>query len=458
MNLFHVMQLSSSTYSQKAEEIIKRLRNTLSPSNRLISYPLVVKEAHDCIVTDIEGKAYVDFNAGWTVAPLGYSNPEVTSAIETHLRRYGGVTSVSFPNETTVRFAERLIGLTPGTFPKRVWFGHSGTDACAAAYKFIPSATKKPRILSFFGGMHGVDLAGIAMSALPMYFPFSTPNLVTKIPYAYCYRCPFKMEYPGCGIYCASDFIEEQVFKYVNPPEDTSFMMVEPIQTDSGDIVPPDGYMQKLKKTCDKFGILFVSDEVKIGFGRTGKMWGIEHSNVVPDAVAMGKAMASGMPVGALVAKKELLEIGVLPTTLCGNAIGAAAGLATLDGIEKGKLAENATKMGHYLKKKLEEVKERHELIGDVRGKGLVLGVELVKNKKTKEPAKLEIAKTLFRAWQLGLLIGYVGVHNNVIEVVPPLTITSELIDKGVEIIDSALKDVESGLVSDTAVKDYVVR
>ncbi len=440
----------------RSKEIIKRLQNAVSISNRFLYYPLVVKEAHDCTVTDVDGNTFLDFNSGWTVAGLGYSNPQVSNAVQAELARSGGVATLTFPSETTVRFAERLIGITPGTFEKKVWFGHSGADACGAVYKLFPLATKRQRIISFYGSMHGMDLAGIAMGGLPMLSNIPVPNLVTKVPYAYCYRCPFGLEYPSCGIYCASDFIENHVFKSINPPEDTSFMIVEPIQSDGGDVVPPAGYLEKLKKTCDRFGILFVSDEVKIGFGRTGKMFGIEHSpTVIPDAVIMGKSIASGIPISAVVARKELLDSAMVTSTLTGNTLGAAAGLTTLEVLEKSDLLRNASRVGALMKRRLEEMRSSHELIGDVRGKGLIIGVELVEDKKSKKPAKRETAKTVFRAWQLGLLVAYMGMHSNVIEVIPPLTITPEKADEGLAILDHALRDVESGLVSDSSVREY---
>ena len=442
---------------KKTKKIMKRLRNSVGASNLVLYYPLSVKEASGCDITDIDGNKYLDFLAGWTVAVAGYAHPKINKSITTEIKKRVGISAATFPNETSVEFAEKLISITPGNFKKKVWFGHSGTDACAAAYKMFPLATNKPRIISFHGGMHGIDVGGLAMSAIPGTAKYPIPNLVTKVPYATCYRCPFGLEYPSCNIHCASDFIEDQVFKYTTPPEDVSFMIVEPIQSDSGDAVPPIGYLEKLKKTCDKFGILFVSDEVKIGLGRTGKMFGIEHEpNVIPDAIVLGKSLASGIPSGALITKSELIDSGFAGQTLSGNSISAASGLATLDIINDEKLIDNADKMGKYMKKRLEELMKKHEIIGDIRGRGLILGIELVKNRKTKEPAKKETGKVVYRAWQLGLLTAFLGPNSNVIEITPPLIITSEQIDKGIEILDRALSDVKKGLVSDSDIEGFV--
>jgi 4-aminobutyrate aminotransferase len=438
--------------SEREQGILEKLSSSLAGSVRIFYYPIVVRDAKRCTITDVNGKEYLDFNASWTVAGLGYSNPEVISAIKEELDLSAGLATVTFPNERVLKFAEELLRITPGNFAKKVWFGHSGGDACAAAYKLIPMATKRPRVVTFFGGMHGVDLAGIAMGGHPSTLKYHVPSLVTKVPYAYCYRCPFGLEYPSCGVYCASDFIEDQVFKYACPPEDTSFMLAEPMQSDGGDIVPPKEYLSKLKKTCDRFGILFAADEVKVAPSRTGKLFAVEDYGVIPDAVALGKSIASGMPVGALVAKDDLLEGAYLSSTLAGNAIVAAAGAVTLRLLSDERLIRQVSKLGDLLRARVGEMKEKHELIGDVRGKGLFLGVEFVKDRDTKEPAPVETAKVVYQAWKLGLLTVFVGPDKNVLELTPPLVITEDEVTRGLDILERAISDVEKGLVSDSAV------
>lgn len=442
--------------TDREDEILRKLGDTIASGNRIMYYPLVVRSAHGCIITDITGKDYLDFNASWTVAGLGYSNPEILDAIKSEIESSAGLATCSFPNETVLKFAEELVSIVPGdTSKKKVWFGHSGSDACGAAYKLLPLATKRTRVLSFFGGMHGTDLAGIAMGGHPSTSKFNVPSLVAKVPYAYCYRCPFGLEYPSCGVYCASDFIEDQVFKYATAPNEISFMLVEPMQSDGGDAIPPDEYLKKLKRTCEKFGILFVSDEVKLSPSRTGKLLAVENFGVEPDAVTMGKSIASGMPVGALIARGNLLDGPFLASTLSGNSISAAAGLATIRMLKKQTLLENVNKTGQVLKSGLEDLKEHHEIIGDVRAKGLFAGIEFVKDRKTKTPAKLETAKIVYRAWQLGLITAYVGADQNVMELTPPLIITREEIETGLGILEKAISDVENGLVPDSLVEGF---
>jgi len=415
----------------------------------------LVKKAHGSIITDVSGKEYLDFNASWTVAGLGYSNPTVIDAIKAELESSAGLATCTFPNETILEFADELAAITPGNFAKKVWFGHSGSDACGAAYKLLPLSTKRPRVLAFYGGMHGTDLAGIAMGGHPSTAKYQVPSLVSKLPYAYCYRCSYGLEYPSCGVYCASDFIEDQLFKYVGVPDETAFMMVEAMQSDGGDIVPPKEYLKKLKQTCDKFGILLVADEVKLAPSRTGRLFAVENYGVDPDAVTMGKSIASGMPVGALVAGRELLEGAFLTSTLAGNSVVAAAGLATIKLLKQESLLRDVSRLGDELKRRLEEMKERHQIIGDVRGTGLFVGVEFVKDRKTKEPARLETAKIVYRAWQLGLITVFVGPDQNVMELTPPLIITHEDIEKAVSILEKAISDVEEGFVPDSLVKDF---
>lgn len=439
----------------RSAQVIKRLDDVVASSSRVSYYPLVVREAHGSTVTDIDGKEYVDFNAGWTVAGVGFTNKEVVEAVQAEVARSSGMAAGTFPNETTVRFAEKLASMAPGSFHKRVWFGHSGTDACAAVYKLLPMANKKERSVTFFGGMHGVDVAGFAMGGIMSTSRYRVPSLVTKVPYAYCYRCPYGLEYPSCGVYCASDFIEEQVFKHVCPPEDTSFMLVEAMQSDSGDVVPPKEYLPKLRKTADKFGIALIADEVKIGFGRTGKMFGVDHTGVVPDGMALGKSVASGIPVGAFVGRDELFPQSFNLSTLVGNAIGAAAGLATLEVIERDRLAERAARLGRTLKSRLLEMQERHPLMGDVRGEGLLVGIEFVTDRKKKTPASMQTAKVVYRAWEMGLLTVFVGDDKNVIELTPPMVITEEELDAGIDILERAISDVEKDRVPDSVVSGY---
>ena len=438
-------------------EILKRDENTLGSAGKIRFYPLVVDRASGATVVDADDHEYLDFIAGWGVANTGYGHPLILDAIKQQLDRASFASIGSFTNEMTVKLAERLISITPGEFRKKVWFGLSGSDANDLVFKVLPLATGRPRLLSFLGAYHGQTMGSASLSGhkAQSHFP-SFPNVV-KVPYAYCYRCPFRLTYPECELYCANDFLEDYVFKTLVDPGDLAGLIAEPIQSDGGDIVPPDLYLDELKKLSDRHGLLFAVDEVKVGFGRTGKMFAVQHSSVKPDLITMGKPLASGMPLSACVCKSEVLDSlsGTHYITTGGNPVSCAAALATIQVIEREGLVDNASKLGTYLKKRLSEIANSHDLIGDVRGMGLILGVELVTNKRTKEPATVETAKLCYQACKNGLLTAYVGLNSNVIEMTPPLVLTNEQAEDGIQIFERSLSDVEKGKVPDSAISSF---
>lgn len=440
-----------------SDSILARDTNALGSAFKIRFYPMVVDRAHGVTVADVDGREYLDFNAGWAVANTGYGHPQVLKAIKDQLDKASFASTITFLNNETVKLAERLAAITPGDFHKKVWFGLSGSDANDLIFKILPKATGRPRILSFLGAYHGQTMGSASLSGHKTHTRFPGFANVVKVPFAYCYRCPFSLTYPECGMYCANEFIEEYALKTMADPEDISGLIVEPIQSDGGDVVPPPGYLEELKKLADKHGMLFVVDEVKVGFGRTGKMFGVQHSSVVPDIVVVGKPLGSGLPISACVCKGTILDglAGTHLMTTGGNPVCCAAGLATIDVIEKEKLADNAAKVGDYMKKRLLDMAKTHELIGDVRGAGLILGIELVRNRETKEPATKEAARFCYQAWKNGLLTVYVGLHSNVIEITPPLIITVDQAKMGLEIFEQTLTDIEQGKVSDSDISQF---
>jgi 4-aminobutyrate aminotransferase len=437
--------------SRKAMNILRRDGNAIGrascPRQLIAPYPLVVEETKGAIIRDVDGNEYIDFSAQGAVAGTGYCHPTVLDAIEKQVRKTTAIGLWSCSNSVSVELAEKLIEITPGKFKKKVIFGHSGSDACDGVYKLVPLYTKRPRIVSFLGGFHGSTMGAYSLSGVKgLSKILGFPNVV-KVPYPYCYRCPFHLEYPDCGTYCV-DFIEDQIFTTICPPEDTSALIIEPIISDGGEIVPPDGYLKKLKRLCEQYNLLFIADEVKHGFGRTGRMFAIEHENVEPDITVLGKSIASGMPLSACVGPAEMMDImGAHAFTLAGHTVSCAAALASIRVILAEKLTENAEKLGSKMKERLEEMKEEHELMGDVRGKGLIIGVELVKNGESKEPAPMEALKVCHRAWELGLITICVGIHANVVEITPPLVLTKEQAEKGLNMLEEAIRDVEAGKV-----------
>lgn len=440
----------------RSGDVLRRDQAAVGSTMYIRFYPMVADRAKGVIITDLDGREYLDFSAGWAVANVGYSHPKIVKAVVDQMQKMSFVSFTTVSHEAPVRLAEKLIEVTPGSYPKKVWFGLSGSDASDCVYRLLPTYSHRYRLITFHGSVHGMTIGGMYLTGLKYAAKFDGSPRVTKVPYAYCYRCPFGREYPDCGIACI-DFIEKHVFLTSSPPEDTAAMVVEPVQSDAGVIVPPKGFLPKLKELCNKHGIQYVDEEVKVGFGRTGSLFAIEQESVVPDVIELGKPMASGMPLSALVTRAEILDsvVGGPIFTTGGNPVSCAAGLATLEVILEEKLPENARKVGDHMKKRLLEIAKDHPLIGDIRGRGLILGTEFVRDQRSKEPASKETAKVCYRAWELGLLVNYVGLSSNVVEMTPPLILSVEEAEKGMEIFEKAIADVEAGRVPDEKIAAY---
>lgn len=430
--------------------ILKRDERVIGAAFKTRFYPIVVERAAGVNVIDVDGREYLDFNAGWAVANTGYGHPRIQQAIKDQLEKTSFVSTTTFLNETVVKLGEKLVSITPGDFEKKVWFGLSGSDANDLLFKILPKANGRPKILSFLGGYYGETMGAVSLSGHKAHTRFPCLSNVVKIPYAYCYRCPFSLTYPGCGIYCAGDFIEDYVFNTMADPQDVAGLIVEPIQSVGGDIVPPPRYLERLKKVADEHGILFAVDEVKVGFGRTGRMFAVENSAVSPDVVVLGKPIGSGMPLSACVCRGKILDVpGAHLLTVAGHPVSCAAALATIEVIETEKLCENASKVGDFMKERLLEIAEHHPMVGDVRGTGLILGIELVKDKETRKPAAKETAKLCYQSWKNGLLTACVGLASNVLEITPPLILTLDQAETGIRILEKSLSQVEAGKVQD---------
>jgi 4-aminobutyrate aminotransferase len=434
----------------RIQEFIDRDEKVIGSAMKIRLYPLVAMEASGNRIIDVEGKEYLDFSANWGVANTGYGHPRIVEAVSQQMKKNSFSTFTSVLCEPTVELAEKLVERVPGDFEKKVWFGLSGSDANDCIAKLLPLATGRSRLVSYFGAYHGQTMGSLSLSGHTAQARFIGGGNVTKVPYPYCYRCALGKQPENCDLACLK-FLESHVFASVCPPDDTAAIIIEAIQCDGGDIVPPQDYLKHLRQLCDKHGIYLVVDEVKIGIGRTGKFFGFENFGIVPDAVVFGKPIASGMPLSGVVGRANILDAGVASHlfTTAGNPVSTVAGLMTLKIIEKEGLMANAESIGAYMKEKLKDLMGRHEIIGDVRGKGLVLGIELVRDRGTKEPASKETAKICYRAFQKGLVLFYVGIYSNVLEITPPLTLTKEEVDEGIEKLESAMIDVEKGKVSD---------
>jgi 4-aminobutyrate aminotransferase len=431
----------------KARELLGKDADILSQSV-VRWYPLVAESGTGCFVKDVDGNEYVDFNSGLVVLAVGHSHPRIVKAIKDQAEKLIHYSWTDFYYKPIIDLGEQLTKITPGSFPKKVFYCNSGAEAIEAAMKMARWHSRKPLFLAYTGSFHGRTFGAMALTASkPVqrkhFFPLLSE--VTHVPYPYCYRCPFELTYPQCKMWCV-DFIEEEVLKKFHPAEDTAAMFVEPIQGEGGYVVPPDDYFQRLKKILDKYEILMVDDEIQSGMGRTGKWFAIEHWGVTPEIVAIAKALASGLPIGAAVAMADLMdwEGGSHANTFGGNPVASAAALQVIDVIREERLLENATRQGAYLMKRLREMQQKYPLLGDVRGKGLMVGVEFVKDPETKEPASQEVQEVMNKCFKRGLAIITCG--KSTMRFAPPLIITREIIDEGLEIFEGAVKEVAAQL------------
>ncbi len=394
-------------------------------------------------VWDDQGSEYIDMAAGISVANVGHSNDNVVAAISKQ-----AATLITCPNtfynDTKAIFLEKLFSIAPKNLTK-AFLTNSGAEAIEAAIKFARLNTKKTKFIAAMKGFHGRTMGSLQLTttgvAARRHFKGMMQG-VFHVPYAYCYRCPFKQKYPDCGLWCVG-YIEEIMLKKVIPPDDLACLIVEPIQGAGGYIVPPDDYLPALAKLCKRNNIIMVIDEVQSGFCRTGKWWACEHFGVEPDIMTMSKAIAAGMPCGATVARAELMDWdpNAHENTLGGNPVVCAAALAVIDILKTERLAENAANVGAYLLKRFRELAETHELIGDVRGKGMMVGIEFVKDRMTKEPAKKERDAILDGAFKRGLVL--LGAGPCSLRLAPPLILNREQADAGLEIFEQTLKEVE---------------
>ncbi len=408
-------------------------------------YPLVARRAAGCVVEDVDGNLYIDFAAGIAVCSTGHCHPRVVQAIRDQAGKLLHICGADFYEPVYVELASRLSKMAPGVGPHKVLLLNSGAEAIEAALKLARYHTGRPYVIAFFGAFHGRTMGAISLTASKQTYRRGFGPLVPGIihvPYAYCYRCAYNLSYPSCGLACV-DYIEDVLFARTIPPEEVAAVFVEPIQGEGGYIVPPDGWLPRLRALCDRYGILLVDDEVQAGIGRTGKMFAIEHWNVAPDILCSAKALASGMPLSAMIAREEVMSWphGAHGSTYGGNPVCCAAAQATLDVIEEEGLVENAARVGKYLMDRLHTLAAQSRLIGEVRGLGLMIGVELVRDKDTKEMASEEAQEVVRACFERGLLLLPCG--PNSIRFSPPLIITAAEADKACEIFAAALAEVE---------------
>ncbi|MEW5701056.1 MAG: acetyl ornithine aminotransferase family protein [Candidatus Zixiibacteriota bacterium] len=408
------------------------------------AYPVVLDHADGAWIWDVDGNKFLDFHAGIAVCGTGNAHPKVVDAIVNQARKAVHFSSADFYHELVGALADRLGRLAPGSEPKRVFFTNSGTESVECALKLARYKSRRPRMIAFMGAFHGRTMGSLSLTCSKItqrerYSPL-LPD-VTHVPYAYCYRCPFNLKHPSCKLACVS-FIEEQILSRVAPASEVAAIIVEPIQGEGGYIVPPMDYFPALAALAKKHNILLIVDEVQSGIGRTGKMFAIEHYGVTPDIITIAKAIASGVPLGACIAPRSIMDWppGAHSTTFGGSPLGCAAAQATLDLVEGGLMA-NAAKQGKYLLGELKKMQKRHPSMGDVRGLGLMIGVEFVLDRKTKKPAPKVANDIMMKAFESGLMLLTCG--PNGVRFIPPLVITRAQCEVALEILDKVIGTVE---------------
>jgi len=432
----------------KAQEILKRDAATISPSYPR-DYPFVMDHGKGTKVWDVDGNRFLDFAAGIAVCATGHSHPDVVKAIQQQAEKFIHISS-DFYHEKWAQLGEKLNEIAPFQEDALCFMTNSGSEAVEAAIKLARYHTRRSRFIGFYGGFHGRTMGALAFTASKAiqrrhFYPMMTGVVHVPFPNPYRPRLifdPTKADYGDAVI----QYIEDFIFQYECPPEDVAAFLLEPIQGEGGYVVPPDSFFPRLRALCDKHGILLIVDEVQSGMGRTGKWWAVEHWGVEPDMVCAAKGIASGMPLGALIARKSMMDwpAGAHGNTYGGNPISCAASLETIRLIDESFMA-NAAEMGNYTLDALAEMAARHPSIGNVRGKGLMIGVEFVKDKNTKERAPDLRNQMIHYAFEHGLLL--LGCGRNTVRITPPLNVSKGEIDEGLEIFETAVTSAEKQLL-----------
>jgi 4-aminobutyrate aminotransferase len=406
--------------------------------------PVAVRRASGALVEDVDGNTYLDFTCGAGVINLGHCPPKVVAAIKDQVEKVMHFAGTDFYYDYQARLAKKLVEITPGDFPKKVFFTNSGAESVEAAIKCSRWSTQRKRFISFMGAFHGRTMGAVSLTgSKPVHRDRYMPLVpgVTHIPYANCYRCPYKLSYPDCDIWCAK-IIEENYFSSFLPADEVAALFFACVQGEGGDIVPAKEFIQELDKIMKRHGILMVDDEVQAGFGRTGKLFACEHFDVNPDILTLAKGMGSGVPIGAIVAKAELDfgKPGAHSNTYGGNLICCASAVATIDQMEEENIPNRSAEMGKIMMNRLNELHDKHELVGDVRGLGMMTATEFVTDRKTKAPAIKEADEIVNEAFKRGLLLLSCGKSS--VRYIPPLNIPEDQLHKGFDILDEAIKVV----------------
>lgn len=423
----------------RGAQIIERDEAVISPSYTR-SYPFVMDHGKGMMVWDVDGNRFIDFTAGVAVLATGHAHPDIVRAIQEQAEKFIHMAGTDFYLPSAVELAEKLNRITPGDFEKQVFFTNSGTESIEAAMKLCRYHTGRPVLIGFLGGFHGRTYGSMSLSSSKYLHRSRFQPLLAGIyhaPFPNPYHPPLEAPNGKLGQACV-DYIENVMFRHLVSPHEVAGIFIESIQGEGGYVVPPDDFFPALRDLCDRHDIPLVADEVQSGMGRTGKMFAIEHWGVTPDVVCIAKGIASGMPMGAIVARKSLMSwpSGAHANTYGGNALAVASALTTIRLLEGG-LMENAERMGQYMMKRLSQWPGRYPFVGDVRGKGLMIGVEIVSDKEKRTPNSQLRDKIVDLSFEKGLLL--LGAGPSTIRFCPPLIIDEQAADEGLAIMEQVM-------------------
>ena len=437
------IELKTEVPGPRSRVLLAR-REAAVPRGVYSATPVFIERAHGAVLTDVDGNRFLDFAGGIGCLNVGHTNERVVKAATEQLTRLTHGCFHVTPYEAYVALAERMNRLTPGDFPKKTLFTNSGAEAIENAVKIARAATGRPAIVAFEDGFHGRTLLTLSLtSKIHPYKAGFGPFVpeVYRVPYGYCYRCSYHLTYPSCAVHCV-DAIED-VFKRYVEAERVAAVVVEPVLGEGGFVVPPADYLPRLRELTARHGILLIADEVQTGFGRTGRLFAVEHSGVVPDILVAAKSIAGGLPLSAITGRAGIMDaagVGGLGGTFGGNPVSLAAAHAVLDQVDS--LLERAQAIGRRVGARVAKWKERFPLLGDVRGLGAMWGIELVKDAATKAPAKEETTAVAKACYERGLVTITAGTYGNVIRTLMPLVIRDEELEEGLDVLEAALASV----------------
>lgn len=403
-------------------------------------------QAQGALVKDIDGNVFIDFAGGIGILNAGHCPPEVVQALKEQVDKYIHTGHI-FLMEPYIRLAERLVGITPGNFAKKVMLLNSGVEAVENAVKMARKYTGRTGIIALECAFHGRTYMGMSLTSKVKPYKASFSPLCPEIyrTYSsYCYRCPFNAVYPDCGMRCLKSL--ERLFVTEVAPENVAAIIVEPVQGEGGFVAQKPEFLLGLREICDRYGIVLIADEIQTGFARTGKMFACEHFGLEPDLITVAKSLGAGLPISAVVGRAEIIdapEKSEIGSTFGGSPLGCVAGLAVIDKIEKDSLNKQAQWIGDALQERFRVMQDKFKIIGDVRGLGAMMAIEMVKDRQTKEPAKEETGQIIAKCYERGLAVLKAGIYDNVIRLLIPLVISEENLNQGLDILEKAIADVD---------------